>query len=139
MDSVQKKRIVVISVGVIFVAIGIFFATSFPALNQYSYDWILSGFIGIVIGFLYPFPKITVKKPRMWYERETTLKDTESGQITLVGIILLLSSLILGLLAYVLGAIAVAIILGGLLFLFGLVFFVIGAVLITAERLKETQ
>jgi len=87
MDSIRKKRIAIISVGIIWVAIGISFITSFLAFSQYSDDWILFGIIGIVIGFLYPFPKITVKKPRMWYERAPSLEDTESGKIALAGII----------------------------------------------------
>lgn len=138
MVSIQKKRIVIISVGVVFIAIGILFLTSFSALSQYSDEWILSGTIGIVIGFLYPFPKVTVKKPRMWYERAPSLEDTEGGQIALAGIIILFSGLILGFLAYALGPILLAIVFGGLLFLIGLVCLVIGAVFVTTERLKET-
>jgi hypothetical protein len=68
--------------------------------------------------------------------KKAYLEDTEGGRVALAGIIILLSSLILGFLAYALGAILLAIVLGGLLFLVGSVCLVIGAVLLTFERLK---
>ena len=62
MDSIRKNRIAVISIGIIFVALGLSFVTSFPAYSEYSASFILSGIIGVIIGFLYPFPKIQQQK-----------------------------------------------------------------------------
>ena len=139
MDSIQTKRITIISIGVVFVAIGILFLTPLLAPSQYSDEWILSGTISIVIGFIYPFPKMTAKKPRQWYERAPSLEDTEGGRTGLAGIIIILSGLIFGFLAYAFGSIGYAIVIGGLLLLVGLVVLVIGAVLRVSETLKETQ
>jgi hypothetical protein len=66
--------------------------------------------------------------------RKAYLEDTEGGRTALAGIIILVSSLILGFLAFAVGAILLAIVLGSLLFLVGLVVLFIGTVLEASEN-----
>lgn len=138
-DKTQKRRIAAISVGVIFVAIGISFITSFPAYIQYSDGLIISGMLGVIIGFVYPFPETTVKKPRMWYERAPSLEDSDGGKILLVGLIMIVSGLILGALEFfegipLIGVLIIVIFCGG-----GWVLFVAGAIIVTIDRFKKSR
>ncbi len=142
MDSIQKKRIAIISIGVIFVALGISFVSFFPTFDQYADGdgWILSGIIGIVIGFLYPFPKITIGKPQLWHERASYFEDSDGGKISLAGIFMIVLGLIFGPLEFLynvdfrgIGIIIIAVFCFG-----GLVLLVLGAMMVTADRFKET-
>lgn len=92
--------------------------------------------IPMIIGSGLVFRGLRIRSGRN--RRKAYLEDTEGGRTALAGIIILVSSLILGFLAYALGAILLAVVFGGLLFLVGLVCLIVGAALITSERLKET-
>jgi drug/metabolite transporter (DMT)-like permease len=109
MDSIRKNRIASISIGVILLAAGILFITSFPAYSEYSGNFILGGVIGVIIGFLYPFPKIERQKSglRGYFEGYWNLNKNlrkvysdESRKLLYIGLTCLLSGLGLGLLTY---------------------------------------
>lgn len=134
MDSIKKKRIRTISGGIILIAIGISFITSFPAYSQYSFIFILGGITGLIIGFRYPFQEIAVKKPR------PSLKESDGGKMILTAIIMIVFGLIFGPLEFYentnfagIGVIIIVIFCFG-----GLVLFTLGAIMFTCERFKET-
>jgi hypothetical protein len=128
LEEIKKIRFELVLLGLFLTGLGFYLIILFPNLT------LIVG-VPMTIGVGFVLRELGYRSGR---NRKKPLEDTEGGRTALAGIIILLSSLILGFLAYVLGAILLAIVLGGLLFLVGLVCLVIGAALVTSERLKET-
>ena len=129
LEETKTTRIIYVTIGILLTGLGFYLIILFPNLP------LIIG-VPMIVGtgvFLHGLG-IRIGKNR----KKAYLEDTEGGRVALAGIIILLSSLILGFLAYAFGAILLAIVLGGLLFLVGSVCLVIGAVLLTFERLKVT-
>jgi energy-converting hydrogenase Eha subunit A len=132
MDKTEKNRIAIISVGIIFIATGISF-TLFPAYIQYSDDFIISGILGIIIGYLSPLPKITVKKPL-----RASLEDSDGGKIFLIGIIMIVIGLTFGPLEFFFGVPGIGMLIIFIFFFGGVLLEVMGALMVTYDRIKET-
>ena len=117
-----------VTLGILLTGLGVYLIFLFPKLAP---------IVGIpsAIGFGLVLRGLGFRTGR---SRKRYLEDTEGGRTFLAGIIILISGLILGFLAYALGAILWAVVLGGLLFFVGLVVLFIGTLLVTSERMKET-
>jgi O-antigen/teichoic acid export membrane protein len=129
LEEIKNIQISYVALGILLTGLGFYLTILFPKLAP------IVG-VPMIIGVGFVLRGLGIRNGRN--RRKAYLEDTEGGRTVLAGIIILLSSLILGFLAYALGAILFAIVLGGLLFLVGLVCLVIGAALVTSERLKET-